>query len=53
MRGAAYLARLDGGGSSAIVVDIGGTTSDVGVILPSGLPRQASAYVEVAGVRVN
>jgi N-methylhydantoinase A/oxoprolinase/acetone carboxylase beta subunit len=53
MRGAAYLARLDGGGSSAIVVDIGGTTSDVGVILPSGLPRQASAYVTVAGVRVN
>lgn len=53
MRGAAYLARLDGGGKSAIVVDIGGTTSDVGVILPSGLPRQASAYVTVAGVRVN
>ncbi|KAK4098170.1 hypothetical protein N658DRAFT_568943 [Parathielavia hyrcaniae] len=53
MRGAAYLARLDGGGSSAIVVDIGGTTSDVGVILPSGLPRQASAYTTVAGVRVN
>jgi DUF917 family protein/N-methylhydantoinase A/oxoprolinase/acetone carboxylase beta subunit len=53
MRGAAYLAHLDGGGSSAIVVDIGGTTSDVGVILPSGLPRQASAYVTVAGVRVN
>ncbi|KAK1995314.1 hydantoinase/oxoprolinase [Colletotrichum falcatum] len=57
MRGAAYLAGLDsgggGGGSSAIVVDIGGTTSDVGVLLPSGMPRQASAYVTVAGVRVN
>ncbi|KAJ4385735.1 hypothetical protein N0V93_010165 [Gnomoniopsis smithogilvyi] len=53
MRGAAYLAGLDAGGKSAIVVDIGGTTSDVGVILPSGLPRQASAYVTVAGVRVN
>lgn len=53
MRGAAYLAGLDAGGSSAIVVDIGGTTSDVGVILQSGLPRQASAYVTVAGVRVN
>lgn len=56
MRGAAYLAGLDtggSGGSGAIVVDIGGTTSDVGVILPSGLPRQASAYVTVAGVRVN
>lgn len=55
MRGAAYLAGLDSGGgsTSAIVVDIGGTTSDVGVILASGLPRQASAYVTVAGVRVN
>lgn len=53
MRGAAYLAGLDQSKSSAIVVDIGGTTSDVGVILPGGLPRQASAYVTVAGVRVN
>lgn len=53
MRGAAYLAGLDAGGTSAIVVDIGGTTSDVGVLLRSGLPRQASAYVTVAGVRVN
>lgn len=63
MRGAAYLAGLDGGGGgaggkggrgrSSVVVDIGGTTSDVGVILASGLPRQASAYVTVAGVRVN
>ena len=55
MRGAAYMAGIDAGGrgSSAIVVDIGGTTADVGIILPSGLPRQASAYVTVAGVRVN
>ncbi|KAK1961833.1 hydantoinase/oxoprolinase [Colletotrichum sublineola] len=54
MRGAAYLAGQDSGAdSSAIVVDIGGTTSDVGVLLPSGMPRQASAYVTVAGVRVN
>lgn len=54
MRGAAYLSGLDAGGStSAVVVDIGGTTSDVGVILASGLPRQASAYVTVAGVKVN
>lgn len=53
MRGAAYLSGLDSGGTSAIVVDIGGTTSDVGVILASGLPRQASAYVTVSGVRVN
>ena len=53
MRGAAYLTRHTTGNSSAIVVDIGGTTSDIGVLLPSGLPRQASAYVTVAGVRVN
>ncbi|KAI4727219.1 DUF917-domain-containing protein [Aureobasidium sp. EXF-10728] len=53
MRGAAYLAAHDIRKSSAIVVDIGGTTSDVGVLLPSGLPRQAAAYVIVAGVRMN
>ncbi|KAL2841747.1 hypothetical protein BJY01DRAFT_249415 [Aspergillus pseudoustus] len=68
MRGAAYLSGLGtpksdpawgvkvsqtAGGQSAIVVDIGGTTTDVGVMLPSGLPRQASAYVSVAGIKVN
>ncbi|KAJ0425251.1 hypothetical protein BJY00DRAFT_325594 [Aspergillus carlsbadensis] len=62
MRGAAYLSGLasgseteegTGASGSAIVVDIGGTTTDVGVMLPSGLPRQASAYVSVAGVKVN
>ncbi|EME82977.1 uncharacterized protein MYCFIDRAFT_153679 [Pseudocercospora fijiensis CIRAD86] len=53
MRGAAYLTGHETGSQSAIVVDIGGTTSDVGVLLPSGLPRQASAYVTVAGVKVN
>ena len=53
MRGAAYLTGQNLNSSSAIVVDIGGTTSDIGLLLPSGLPRQASAYVTVAGVRVN
>lgn len=53
MRGAAYLTGHESGNQSAIVVDIGGTTTDVGVLLPSGLPRQASAYVTVAGVKVN
>lgn len=53
MRGAAYLAGHDTLRSAVIVADIGGTTCDVGVLLPSGLPRQASAYTEVAGVRVN
>jgi len=57
MRGAAYLG-LQGSEegkerTATIVVDIGGTTTDVGVLLPSGFPRQASAYVTVAGVRIN
>ncbi|DAA74551.1 TPA_exp: hypothetical protein A8136_3309 [Trichophyton benhamiae CBS 112371] len=58
MRGAAYLGLSgpdDTGNdrTATIVVDIGGTTTDVGVLLPSGFPRQASAYVEVAGVKIN
>ncbi|KAJ7914890.1 hydantoinase/oxoprolinase [Mycena leptocephala] len=38
---------------SMIVVDVGGTSTDVGVLLPSGFPRQAAAFIEVAGVRTN
>lgn len=53
MRGASYLAEGSGERTTKIVVDIGGTTTDVGVLLPSGFPRQASAYVTVAGVRIN
>ncbi|TCD68757.1 hypothetical protein EIP91_009903 [Steccherinum ochraceum] len=58
MRGAAYLAGLDDVDSEredrgTVVVDIGGTTTDVGVLLPSGFPRQAGAFIEVAGVRTN
>jgi N-methylhydantoinase A/oxoprolinase/acetone carboxylase beta subunit len=53
MRGASYLGEMRGERTSTIVVDIGGTTSDVGVLLPSGFPRQASAYVTVAGVKIN
>jgi N-methylhydantoinase A/oxoprolinase/acetone carboxylase beta subunit len=48
MRGAAFLSGL----TDAIVVDIGGTTSDVGV-LQGGFPRQAGVAVEVGGVRTN
>lgn len=48
MRGAAYLSGL----KDAIVVDIGGTTSDVGV-LQAGFPRQTGVAVEVGGVRTN
>ncbi|OSD08105.1 hydantoinase/oxoprolinase [Trametes coccinea BRFM310] len=62
MRGAAFLSGLDEHHSSAgapgerrstIVVDVGGTTSDVGVLLPSGFPRQAASFIEVGGVRTN
>lgn len=48
MRGAAFLSGL----TDAIVVDIGGTTSDVGM-LTHGFPREASVAVEVGGVRTN
>jgi N-methylhydantoinase A/oxoprolinase/acetone carboxylase beta subunit len=48
MRGAAFLSGL----TDAVVVDIGGTTSDVGM-LTNGFPREASVAVEVGGVRTN
>ena len=48
MRGAAFLS----GVREAIVVDIGGTTTDVGS-LHRGFPRQASLAVEIGGVRTN
>ncbi len=48
MRGAAFLSGL----ADAIVVDIGGTTADVGM-LTQGFPREASVAVEVGGVRTN
>jgi N-methylhydantoinase A/oxoprolinase/acetone carboxylase beta subunit/DUF917 family protein len=57
MTGAAFLASLDKGRDAAradtqvLVVDVGGTTSDVCALLPSGFPRQAPNFVEVGGVR--
>ena len=48
MRGAAFLSEQ----SSCAVVDIGGTTTDVG-ILQNGFPREASTDVAVAGVQTN
>ncbi|MGD6748371.1 hydantoinase/oxoprolinase N-terminal domain-containing protein [Streptomyces sp. BH106] len=48
MRGAAVLSGLD----TCAVVDVGGTTSDVGV-LAQGFPREAGTAVDVAGVRTN
>ncbi|KAI1612765.1 hypothetical protein EDD36DRAFT_245393 [Exophiala viscosa] len=58
MRGAAYLGLGQSGSqgeerTSTIVIDVGGTTTDCGVLLPSGFPRAASAYVTVAGVTMN
>jgi N-methylhydantoinase A/oxoprolinase/acetone carboxylase beta subunit len=46
MRGAAFLSQLD----HAMVVDVGGTTTDVGC-LKGGFPRQANNIVEIGGVR--
>src|SRR5438552_15159412 len=46
MRGAAFLSRL----SDAIVIDVGGTTTDIGC-LRQGFPREANNAVEVGGVR--
>jgi N-methylhydantoinase A/oxoprolinase/acetone carboxylase beta subunit len=46
MRGAAFLSGL----SDAVVVDVGGTTTDVGR-LAHGFPAEANAAVQVGGVR--
>jgi N-methylhydantoinase A/oxoprolinase/acetone carboxylase beta subunit len=48
MRGAAFLSGL----GDCAVVDLGGTTSDIG-ILTHGFPREASVAVEIGGVRTN
>jgi N-methylhydantoinase A/oxoprolinase/acetone carboxylase beta subunit len=48
IRGASALSNLE----NAIVLDVGGTTSDVGVI-GQGFPRESSLAVEIGGVRTN
>ena len=48
MRGAAYLTGVTDG----IVVDIGGTSTDVGALV-RGFPRESAVAVELAGVRTN
>ncbi|MEO9274320.1 hydantoinase/oxoprolinase family protein [Marinomonas sp. 5E14-1] len=48
MRGAVFLS----GKKDAIIVDIGGTTTDVGLV-QNAFPRQASTNVDVGGVRTN
>ena len=48
MRGAVHLAGIE----DAMVVDIGGTTSDIGM-LRKGFPRQSTHFVDVGGVKTN
>lgn len=36
-----------------LVLDVGGTSTDAGVLMMNGCPRQASAYTTIAGVEVN
>jgi N-methylhydantoinase A/oxoprolinase/acetone carboxylase beta subunit len=48
MRGAALLAGI----KQAMVVDIGGTTADVGMLI-HGFPREAAVSVDIGGVRTN
>ena len=48
MRGAAFLTGL----SEAIIMDVGGTTTDIGVLV-NGFPRESSVAVDIGGVRTN
>lgn len=48
MRGACALAGL----ADALVIDVGGTSTDVGILV-DGFPRVSTAAVEVGGVRTN
>src|SRR5699024_5399541 len=48
MRGAAYLSKKQ----DALVVDVGGTTADVGVVI-NGFPRAAANVTEISWVRTN
>ncbi|TIC88912.1 hydantoinase/oxoprolinase family protein [Nocardioides sp. GY 10113] len=48
LRGAAFLS----GVSDAIVVDVGGTSSDLGVLV-GGFPRESALAVDIGGVRTN
>lgn len=48
MRGAALLTGIE----NAVVVDVGGTTTDVG-LLQNGFPRESTVAMSLAGVRSN
>ncbi|ODV96711.1 hypothetical protein PACTADRAFT_54642 [Pachysolen tannophilus NRRL Y-2460] len=56
MRGASFLCSSVSQkeqATSVLVADIGGTTLDMGMLLPSGFPRLSSSYSTVGGVRMN
>ena len=48
IRGAAFLS----GVQDAIVADVGGTSTDLGVLL-NGFPRESAAAVDIGGIRTN
>ena len=48
IRGASYLSNL----TDAIVIDVGGTTTDIGM-LQKGFPRESGVAVTIGGVRTN
>lgn len=48
IRGAAHLS----GARDGLVVDIGGTTTDIGVLV-DGFPRQSAHAVDIGGIRTN
>jgi N-methylhydantoinase A/oxoprolinase/acetone carboxylase beta subunit len=48
MRGAAFLTGIQ----DAIVMDVGGTTTDIGALV-NGFPRESSIAVNIGGVRTN
>lgn len=48
LRGAAYLT----GRSEGVVIDVGGTSTDIGVLV-GGFPRESSLAVEIGGIRTN
>ena len=48
IRGAAFLS----GEQDAVVVDVGGTSTDVGILV-NGFPRESAIAVDIGGVRTN
>ena len=48
IRGACYLSQL----KNAVIIDVGGTTTDLGVI-QNGFPRESGVAVTIGGVRTN